>query len=141
MIPLATACFIATVKLRIADITDGTSKTVFLGERQFADTKGIWAGAINKAITQPGELNPWKTTTGPSQCLVLAHNNWINIKTDSDGGLDDFSSHHIGDGTHVLLGDGSVQFIKSIQSDGQDHLDFWAMGTRAAGDVNQGLNQ
>jgi prepilin-type N-terminal cleavage/methylation domain-containing protein len=139
--PNGNGVFYRNSKTRMADVTDGTSKTVFVGERQFADTKGIWAGAINKAITQPGELNPWKTTTAPAQCLILAHNNWINIKTDPDGGLDDFSSHHGGDGAHVLLGDGSVQFIKSIEADGQDHLDFWAMGTRAAGDIIQGLNR
>jgi prepilin-type N-terminal cleavage/methylation domain-containing protein/prepilin-type processing-associated H-X9-DG protein len=123
---------------RLKDITDGLSKTVFAGDRAWADTHGIWAGAPSNAVTRPGELNPWQTTTGPAQCLILVHNNWINITTDSDGGLDDFSSKHTG-GANILFGDGSVRFIVSITADGQEHRDFWAMGTRAGGEVVQGL--
>ena len=114
---------------RFKDITDGLSKTTFAGDRAWTDTHGIWAGAPNNAVTRPGELNPWQTVTAPAQCLTLAHNNWINIKTDSDGGLDDFSSKHV-DGVNLVFGDGSVRFIRSITAEGQDHLDFWAMGTR-----------
>src|SRR5262249_46750447 len=53
--PTGEGVFYRNSKTRFADITDGTSKTVFIGERHWSDTKGIWAGAINKAITQPGE--------------------------------------------------------------------------------------
>jgi prepilin-type N-terminal cleavage/methylation domain-containing protein len=130
--------FYRNSKTRMTDITDGTSNTVFIGDRAWADTKGIWAGAPNGAVTRPGPTNPWPYTTGPAQCLVLAHNNWINIKTDADGGLDDFSSKHIM-GVNLLFGDGSVRFIHSITADGADHLNFWAMGTRAGGEVISGL--
>jgi len=130
--------FYRNSRTRMVDITDGTSKTVFLGERAWADTNGIWAGAPNTAVTRPGESNPWQTTTAPAPCLILVHNNWINIKTDSDGGLDDFSGKHPG-GVNVLFADGSVRFIVSIVAEGPEHLAFWSMGTRAAADDTKAL--
>ena len=123
---------------RLTDITDGTSTTTLIGDRAWVDTEGIWAGAPNGAVTRPGPTNPWTTAVGPAQCLILAHNNWINIKTDADGGLDDFSSKHFG-GANLLFADGSVRFIRSITSDDPVHLAFWAMGTRAGGEVVQGV--
>jgi prepilin-type processing-associated H-X9-DG protein len=100
---------------------------------------GIWAGIPTGAITLPGPTNPWVSTTGPGQCLILVHNNWINITTDADGGLDDFSSKHAG-GANILFADGSVRLIRSISVDGPDRRTFWAMGTRAGGEVVHGLD-
>lgn len=131
--------FFRNSAIRMTDVLDGTSQTVFLGDRAWADTKGIWAGAPSGAITQPGPTNPWQTTTASAAVLVLVHNNWINITTDADGGLDDFSSKHT-NGVNLLFGDGSVHFIRSITVNGQDRLDFWAMGTRAGGEVIVGLD-
>ena len=95
-------------------------------------------GAPNGAVIRPGPLNPWASATGSAQALVLVHNNWINITSDSDGGLDDFSSKHA-EGANILFGDGSVRFIRSITADDQDHHDFWAMGTRAGNEIINGL--
>jgi prepilin-type N-terminal cleavage/methylation domain-containing protein/prepilin-type processing-associated H-X9-DG protein len=136
--PTGNGVFYRNSKTRFADITDGTSNTVFIGDRVWADTKGIWAGAPNSAVTRPGPTNPWANATGPPQDLILVHNNWINIKTDADGGLDDFSSKHLG-GVNLLFGDGSVRFIRSIIADGPARYAFWAMGTRAGGEVIQGV--
>ncbi|HLW66011.1 MAG TPA: DUF1559 domain-containing protein [Gemmataceae bacterium] len=130
--------FYRNSKVRLTHITDGTSHTVFIGDRAWADSKGIWAGCPNGAVTRPGPTNPWPNTTGTAQCLTLVHNNWINIKTDADGGLDDFSSKHT-NGVNLLFGDGSVRFMRSITGPGQDHDDFMALGTRAGGEVIVGL--
>jgi prepilin-type processing-associated H-X9-DG protein len=62
-----------------------------------------------------------------------------SIKTDADGGLDDFSSKHSGDGVNLLFGDGSVRFVHSIVVDGPERKIFWAMGTRAGGETVQSL--
>ena len=124
--------------IRIGDLKDGTSTTVLVGERAWGMTNGLWAGAPNNALCRAGAQNPWSLATGPAPDFVLAHNNWINIVTDSDGGLDDFSSFHVG-GVHILFADGSVRFIKSITRDGPLRLAFWAMGTRAGRDNTAGL--
>ncbi len=125
--------------IRIGDLKDGTSTTVLVGERAWGLTNGLWAGAPNNAVCRAGQQNPWTLATGPAPDFVLAHNNWINILTDSDGGLDDFSSFHAG-GVHLVFADGSVRFIKSITQDGPLRLAFWAMGTRAGKDIVAGLD-
>jgi prepilin-type N-terminal cleavage/methylation domain-containing protein/prepilin-type processing-associated H-X9-DG protein len=137
--PTGLGVFYRNSRTRLTDITDGTSQTVMIGERAWADSKGIWAGAPSGAVLRPGPRNPWQSVTAPAPTLVLAHNNWINIKSDADGGLDDFSGYHSG-GVNVLFADGSVHFIRSITVDGPEHQAFWAMGTRAGGDSVQGLD-
>jgi len=137
--PTGDGIFYRNSRTRFADITDGASQTVMVGDRAWVDTEGIWAGAPSGAVVRPGPRNPWQATTAYAPAFVLAHNNYVNIKTDADGGLDDFSSYHIG-GANILFADGSVHFIHSITSDGQERRAFWALGTRAGGEVVQGLD-
>jgi prepilin-type N-terminal cleavage/methylation domain-containing protein/prepilin-type processing-associated H-X9-DG protein len=131
--------FYRNSRTRIAEIKDGTSQTVLLGDRAWTQTQGIWAGAPNGAVCRAGEANVWPNATGPAQTLILVHNNWINITTDADGGLDDFSSNHPV-GVNLLFADGSVHFIQSITSDGLERRAFWALGTRAGGEIIDGLD-
>jgi prepilin-type N-terminal cleavage/methylation domain-containing protein/prepilin-type processing-associated H-X9-DG protein len=131
--------FYRNSRTRLTDITDGTSQTVMIGDRAWADSQGIWAGAPSGGILRAGPRNPWSFATASAAVLVQAHNNWINIRTDADGGLDDFSSYHT-NGVNLVFADGSVHFIRSITSDGPEHLAFWALGTRAGGEVVQGLD-
>jgi prepilin-type N-terminal cleavage/methylation domain-containing protein/prepilin-type processing-associated H-X9-DG protein len=136
--PTGDGIFYRNSRVRITDITDGTSQTTMIGDRAWVQTQGIWAGALNNAVTRPGPRNVWRFATAAPQALILVHNNWINIQTDADGGLDDFSSNHTG-GINVLFADGSVRFIHSIVADGPERRDFWAMGTIAGGEVIQTL--
>jgi prepilin-type N-terminal cleavage/methylation domain-containing protein/prepilin-type processing-associated H-X9-DG protein len=136
--PVGNGVFYRNSRTRIADIIDGTSQTALVGDRAWAQANGIWAGAPAGAVTRAGALNVWPNATGPAPALILVHNNWINITTDADGGLDDFSSNHPG-GINLLFADGSVHFLASITSDGQQRRDFWALGTRAGREVIQAL--
>jgi prepilin-type processing-associated H-X9-DG protein len=136
--------FYRNSQTRLTDITDGTSQTILVGDRACTDALGIWAGAINGGIVKRGafNLNPG-TSTGPAPCLVLVHCHLNNTRGDPDGGLDDFSSKHIG-GSNILFGDGAVHFIRSVPGDNpdgtysQDSLIFQAMGTRSGGEVISG---
>ncbi len=138
--PTGNGIFYRNSRTRLTDITDGTSNTTMIGERAWSQSKGIWAGAPNNAVLRPGQMNNWQTASSPAPCLVLAHNNWVNITTDADGGLDDFSSNHPG-GANLLFADGSVRFIRNVTTDynGPVHLAYMAMGTRAGGDSTAGV--
>jgi prepilin-type N-terminal cleavage/methylation domain-containing protein/prepilin-type processing-associated H-X9-DG protein len=135
---IGNGAFFRNSRIRLVDITDGTSNTTLAGDRAWLEAKGIWAGAPNGAVTRAGPSNAWPNATGPAQALTLVHNNWINIATDADGGLDDFSSKHPG-GANLLFADGTVRFLSSITVDGPARYAFWAMGTRAGGEVVQGV--
>jgi prepilin-type N-terminal cleavage/methylation domain-containing protein/prepilin-type processing-associated H-X9-DG protein len=125
--------FYRNSKTRLTDISDGTSQTILIGERAWSQAQGIWAGAPDGAVLRAGPRNPWQFSTASAAVLTQAHCNWVNILTDADGGLDDFSSNHV-QGANVLFADGSVHFIRSIIIDGNIRLGFWALGTRSGGD-------
>lgn len=132
--------------VRAADIIDGLSMTIAVGERAWSNTKGMWAGAVNGGVCVPGESNPnpWLPgTKATAAVLVQAHCHLINAIVEPDGATDDFSSRHPG-GAMMLFADGSVRFIHDIPADpatgySQDGLMFQAMGTRAGGEAVQGL--
>jgi prepilin-type N-terminal cleavage/methylation domain-containing protein/prepilin-type processing-associated H-X9-DG protein len=142
--PTGKGIFYRNSHTRVTDITDGSSRTIMLGERACCNSLGIWVGAINKGVVQRGPNNPNPgTSLEPAACLVLSHCHLVNTVGDADGGLDDYSSNHTG-GANMVFADGSVHFIRSIKSDNPDgsytadSLILQAFGTRAGGEVVPG---
>jgi prepilin-type N-terminal cleavage/methylation domain-containing protein len=119
----------------INQITDGTSNTVLVEERAFANVQGIWAGAINDGYCNQGAYNRAAVAGKLGQVagdLVLIHASTIN--NPSGRNLDDCSSMHLG-GASILFADGTVHFIRNIASGSTDSTTFEAMGTIAGGEV------
>jgi prepilin-type N-terminal cleavage/methylation domain-containing protein/prepilin-type processing-associated H-X9-DG protein len=145
--PTGLGVFYRNSRVRLLDVKDGTSQTILVGEKSWANASGVWAGAASGAVLLRGALNPCPgngATSYPAATLVLAHSHLNNALTDTDGGLDDFSSRHTG-GSNFVFADGSVHFIRSIPGDlpgggyTPDSLRFQALGTRANGDSPAGL--
>ena len=139
--------FYRNSRTRFTDITDGLSETILIGEKAWSNAEGAWAGAPANATLARGPRNPNPGSSSaslPAPALVLSHSHLNNATTDTDGGLDDFSSNHAG-GSNFLFADGSVHFINSIPGDTPagytaDSIAFQALGTRAGGEVIQGLD-
>jgi prepilin-type N-terminal cleavage/methylation domain-containing protein/prepilin-type processing-associated H-X9-DG protein len=135
--------------IRIADIVDGTSQTITVGERAWSITSGPWAGVVTNGVINRGPANPCPRTGAlyyAAATLVQAHTNVMNTDTDPDGGIDDYSSRHPG-GANFLFADGSVHFLKSVLRNFGQRPDgstiyasptFMALGTRAGGEVMSG---
>lgn len=146
--PAGLGIFYRDSRTRMTDITDGTSSTIMIGERAWSNANGTWVGAVPGGVCKRGQLSPCPGGGAgwyPASTLVQAHSHLNNTTTDTDGGLDDFSSRHIG-GSNILFADGHVFFVRSVQSDNPDgsytpdSIAFQAMGTRAGGEVIQGLD-
>jgi prepilin-type N-terminal cleavage/methylation domain-containing protein/prepilin-type processing-associated H-X9-DG protein len=132
-------CFYRNSSVRLTDITDGTSNTIFVEERSFANVLCTWVGAISGGYCNQGQFNqaavPGKLGQGAAD-LVLIHASTNNSGTGRN--LDDASSKHTG-GSNFLLADGSVQFIRNIASGSADSTTLEAMGTISGGEVLSNL--
>jgi prepilin-type N-terminal cleavage/methylation domain-containing protein/prepilin-type processing-associated H-X9-DG protein len=118
--------FLRNRRFRIADIQDGLSNTLFIGERSSTMSYTTWAGAATGGVV-PSRRDPAAAEAAPA--LVLGHcgphlpNN--PLVTDADA----FSSGHL-QGVNFLFGDGSVHTINSaVATDIYD-----ALATRAGGE-------
>jgi hypothetical protein len=108
---------------KFADITDGLTNTVLLGERGWNPApdarpfSSSWCGIVASTDAYVFESIPF------IELLAVRPINFLI------GGADCFSSHHSG-GAQFAIGDGSVRFL----SESMDAATFQALGTAAGGE-------
>lgn len=140
--PTGSGVFYRNSGTRFAEILDGTSSTILVGEKAWTKQYTIWAGAMNRGALVRGEYNTCQPMVPgmfyPASALVLSHAHLNNAQFDGDGsaGMDDFSSMHVA-GSNFVFADGSVHFIQTIEADGpngdytSEDVIFQRLGTRA----------
>src|SRR2546421_30441 len=117
-------------KVRVTDITDGTSTTLFTGERASKRSPmTTWVGAVTDSSVPP--QNPGYDDEGPP-VLVLTNTGDVADARVPNNPLDhveDTNSRHP-QGVNFLFGDGSVRVIQNTI-----RPVLWeALGTRAGGE-------
>ena len=104
-------------RVRIRDVTDGTTNTFLLGERR-TDVDLGWFSTWPGMVAEGEEA--FQRILGSAD----------HVPNDPAAHFDDFSSHHEG-GTQFCLGDGSVRFV----SENIDHGLYQALATIQGGEV------
>jgi len=141
--------FVISFNYKISSIVDGTSNTLFLGETsrfvgqpaswQNAWNYGEWAGLVGASGSGSLPMGIAYLAARPNSRLIDADVipiidpdpfTWYKKATAQAYGNFGFRSQHPG-GVNFLMGDGSVKFIKQTIN----LPTYWALGTRAGGEV------
>ena len=123
--------FFRNSAVKIADITDGTSQTLMVGERSFRWCQATWTGVIPGASMVPPPGSPASAGEWNSAGFVLGHTFEGTGGPGSPGTeVNGFSSRHT-QGSNFLFADGHVQFLH----ESVDHQVYKALSTRAGGEA------
>jgi prepilin-type N-terminal cleavage/methylation domain-containing protein/prepilin-type processing-associated H-X9-DG protein len=143
--PAGRGLFFRNSRMRFADVADGTSNTIFVGERSGDHAPATWTGAVaggrcpawmaSQPFTQPNTPPPGPAYDNADfgEALVLAHTNATHLPS-ADFPIFDpdvFYSMHSGKGANFLFGDGSVHFLTNAINPNT----YQALGTIAGGEV------
>ncbi len=121
--------FFRNSKVRIGDITDGTSSTVVVGERSIRLGPATWVGSVTGAnlFPQPPSTAPPILNNGTGMCL--GHTGDGNGPGATNSYVNQFSSPHTG-GANFLFADGHVAFLQTSMN----YPVYKALSTRQGGE-------
>lgn len=127
--------FYRNSKVRIGDVTDGTSSTLFVGERSSELAYATWTGAVVGGQVPPRMPNPYGYLPEGAPVLILGHTGDASdvpphTPNSPVNHVDDFWSRHT-QGVNFLFVDGSVRGINNSINPAA----WRALGTRAGGEV------
>ncbi len=118
----------------VANVTDGLSQTIALGERSYALGQSTWVGSVTGATLFPVDndgIGYPRLEPGPGMTLGQSGGNYG--PGDPRGEVIQYHSRHPG-GVNFLFADGHVAFLKTSLS----YKTFQALTTRAGGEVISG---
>jgi len=124
--------FLRNAHFRFADIRDGLSTTLFVGERCTRMSYTTWTGAVTGGAV-PSNLDP--AAVEASAALVLSHAGPHMPNNPDVTDADATSSFHV-NGVNFVFGDGSVHMISS-------DIGMWvydALATRASKEAVTGID-
>jgi prepilin-type N-terminal cleavage/methylation domain-containing protein/prepilin-type processing-associated H-X9-DG protein len=106
-------------RVRPADVTDGLSRTVFVGEHSQALCQKTWAGVVPGAFSHPAATYRSSAGAERAAALVLSHSGpaanepgVIHAPNDPAAHCDQMFSEHSA-GANVLFGDGSARLVEA----------------------------
>jgi prepilin-type N-terminal cleavage/methylation domain-containing protein/prepilin-type processing-associated H-X9-DG protein len=123
--------FFRNSKISMRDITDGSSKTIAVGERTHQLGPATWVGSVTNAILFPEDANTQSQGVPEVGAgMTLGHAGEGIGPGGSGGDVNQFYSLH-GDGANFLFADGHVNFLLTSM----DYKTYQALATRAGGEV------
>jgi prepilin-type N-terminal cleavage/methylation domain-containing protein/prepilin-type processing-associated H-X9-DG protein len=119
-------------RVALRDVTDGTSQTLFLGERSHRLGEATWVGSVTGAILYPTDNDGiGRYVAETSSGMVLGHVGEGVGPGDPRSDVNQFYSLHAGRGVNFLFGDGHVTFLKASMN----YRAYLALATKAGGEV------
>ena len=119
--------FFRNSNVRLAEITDGTSQTLAVGERAHPMGNATWVGSVTNAVLFPDTNNPLaQPVPEHSSGMVLGHVGEGVGPGALGGDINQFYSLH-GRGVNFLFIDGHVSFLSASMN----YNTYVALATRA----------
>lgn len=123
--------FFRNRSVRIAEVIDGTSQTIAVGEKSQNLARATWTGAVSHAAVPITELQAEDGLSPEGGgALVLSHTGELDGPNSKPAHADQFWARHPG-GANFAFADGSVRFIKEKRP----LAIFQALATRQGGEV------